>query len=338
MINLVADNSWSGSDELDRIAILYENDAWLSDLFEALAARDVPFTAIRMDDAAVLLERPPSFGVVFNRVSPSSYLRGHGPAIACANSLMKILEAHGHRVINGSMSFSVETSKIAQLLLLRRLGMTTPATIMFNSVGRIGALARGFPFPALLKPDCGGSGAYIRRARSYEHLMSLLGTERDLFGPNHLLLLQAEFACGDKTIVRTEFIDGELVYAMRVRPRNTFNLCPAECCHRQAADPSSSEEPSVQFEAYAHIPAAAVAEARRIVEAARLDVGGVEYAELEDGTRSFYDINATSVYRPEIGARVGVDAPGMLAAFLQRELAEQTARRSASRTHSVPLR
>ena len=338
MINLVADNSWSGSDELDRIAILYENDAWLSDLFEALAARDVPFTAIRMDDAAVLLERPPSFGVVFNRVSPSSYLRGHGPAITCASSLMKILEAHGHRVINGSMSFSVETSKIAQLLLLRRLGMTTPATIMFNSVGRIGALARGFPFPALLKPDCGGSGAYIRRARSYEHLMSLLGTERDLFGPNHLLLLQAEFACGDKTIVRTEFIDGELVYAMRVRPRNTFNLCPAECCHRQAADPSSSEEPSVQFEAYPDIPAAAVAEARRIVKAARLDVGGVEYAELEDGTRSFYDINATSVYRPEIGARVGVDASGMLAAFLQRELVAHTARRSVRRTHSVPLR
>ena len=338
MINLVAENSSSGSDDLERIAILYENDVWLSDLFEALAARDVPFTAIRMDDAAVLLERPPSFGVVFNRVSPSSYLRGHGPAITCASVLMKILEAHGRRVINGSMSFSVETSKIAQLLLLRRLGMTTPATIMFNSVGRIAALARGFPFPALLKPDCGGSGAYIRRARSYEHLMSLLGTERDLFGPNPLLLLQAEFVCGDKTIVRTEFIDGELVYAMRVRARNTFNLCPAECCHRQAADPSSSEEPSVKFEAYPDIPQEAVAEVRRIVQAARLEVGGVEYGESEDGTRYFYDINATSVYRPEIGARLGVDAPGMLAAFLRRELAEPAARRSVRRTHRVPLR
>ena len=338
MINLVANHSSIGSDDLERIAILYENDAWLGELLEALAARDVPFTAIHMDDVAVLLERPPSFGVVFNRVSPSSYLRGHGPAITCASSLMKILEAHGRRVINGSMSFSVETSKIAQLLLLRRLGMTTPATIMFNSVGRIAALARGFPFPALLKPDCGGSGAYIRRARSYEHLMSLLDTERDLFGPNHLLLLQAEFACVDKAIVRTEFIDGEFVYAMRVRARNTFNLCPAECCHRQAADPSSSEEPSVQFEAYPDIPSAAVAEARRIVQEAQLDVGGVEYAELDDGTRSFYDINATSVYRPEIGTRFGVDAPRMLAAFLRRELAEPTARRSVGRTHSVPLR
>ena len=52
MINLVADDSSSVSDDLGRIAILYENDAWLDDLFEALAARDVPFTAIRMDDAA----------------------------------------------------------------------------------------------------------------------------------------------------------------------------------------------------------------------------------------------------------------------------------------------
>ncbi len=74
------------------------------------------------------------------------------------------------------------------------------------------------------------------------------------------------------------------------------------------------------------------------MKAARLDDGGVEYAELEDGTRSYYDINATSVYRPEIGARLGVEAPGMLAAFLQRELVAHTARRSVRCTHSVPLR
>ena len=317
------------SDRDQCIAVLYENDEWLGDFFEALRRRGLPFRAVRMDDAAVLLDDPPAFPVVFNRVSPSSYLRGHGAAISFARALLEILDEGGRRVVNGPRSFSVETSKIAQLLLLRRLGVSAPRTILFNNQRRVAELARGFPFPAILKPDCGGSGAYIRRVAGYDHLMSLLAGEPDLFAPDHVLLLQEAFVARGGAVVRTEFIDGELVCAMRVRATNTFNLCPAEGCRRHPADPASPQPPRVEFEPYPDVAPDAVAQGREIVRAAGLDVGGVEFVESTDGRRCFFDINATSVYRSDVCAALGVDGLGMLVNFLDCELQKELAKRHA---------
>ena len=76
----------------------------------------------------------------------------------------------------------------------------------------------------------------------------------------------------------------------------------------------------MEFHPYPEVPAAAVATARRIVEAARLDVGGIEYLDTLDGRRVFYDINANSNLRPSVAAAFGLDPFDRVVAFLTREL------------------
>ncbi|MEE8141972.1 MAG: hypothetical protein V3T77_02625 [Planctomycetota bacterium] len=320
----------SGAEERHRkLGILYENAEWLLDLFNALRTRGIPFDPLEIHDAAFLLHTASAHALYLNRVSPSSYLRGHGPAIRFASTFMGALEEQGTRFINGSRSFRLETSKVSQYQLLERLGVHTPRTVVFNNRRQVRNLTRDFPFPAILKPDTGGSGAYVRRVESLSHLEKLLDGEQALFGPDHLLLLQEYITSADGSIVRTEFVDGELLFAMRVRPTNTFNLCPAQACVRTPALPvADAGKPKVEFSHYADIPADAVAQAREIVREARLDVGGVEYIEAADGKRYFYDINATSVYRPDVCADAQVNALEKLVDFIAREYTKELAKKS----------
>ena len=55
--------------------------------------------------------------------------------------------------------------------------------------------------------------------------------------------------------------------------------------------------------------------------AARLDVGGIEYLETDDGRRVFYDINANSNLRPSVAEAFGFDPFERVVDFLVRELA-----------------
>jgi hypothetical protein len=115
---------------------------------------------------------------------------------------------------------------------------------------------------------------------------------------------------------------GELLYAMRVVTGASFNLCPSEVCN-----PDQGGGPT--FHAYPEVPGEAVEEGRRIVEAAGIDVGAVEYVETTDGRRVFYDVNGNSNLRRPIGAEFGFDPFERVADFLELEV-ERAERPAAS--------
>jgi len=294
-----------------KLTIIYEHPEWQKPLFAALERRGVPYATYDLKHAAFDPAAIPPTPLYFNQASPSAYVRGNTRAVPLCLSLMRSLELSGARVLNGSAAFLLELSKSSQAALLQQLGIAHPRSLAFNDPAT--AIAH-WPvgWPALVKPEQGGSGARMFLLNGPEELERLLRDQPTLWEPDNLLLLQEYFPVDPaKGIVRMEFLGGKLLYAMRVISHGAFNLCPSEVCHPADGETSVCEIPAaakpVEFYPYPEVPAAAVALGEKIVAAGKLDVAGIEYLEAADGRLIFYDINANSNLRAPIGQAFGFD-------------------------------
>jgi glutathione synthase/RimK-type ligase-like ATP-grasp enzyme len=309
------------------LIVLHEHPEWQKPLFGALERRGIAYAPFDLKQAAFSNIESPVARLYFNQASPSAYVRGHTRAVPLALAYMRTLERLGARVLNGADVFALELSKSAQATLLRTLGIDTPWSITFNDVNALHAYADQIRWPAILKPDQGGSGARIHVVGSLTEVAAIFAADPTTWLPDNLFLLQEYLPHDpDQGIVRLEFLDRELLYAMRVKTHGRFNLCPSPVCNPDGGDgaceiPAAQESaPPVEFYPYADVPREAVDTAARIVRAAELDVGGIEYLETPDGRRVFYDINANSNLRPSVAATFGFDPFERVVDYLEREL------------------
>jgi glutathione synthase/RimK-type ligase-like ATP-grasp enzyme len=313
------------------LIVIHEHPEWQKPLFAALERRRIPFAAFDVTRTAFSNTDPLDARLYFNQASPSAYVRGSTRAVPLALAFMRSLELRGARVLNGADVFALELSKSAQATLLRTLGIDCPHSITFNDVSALRRHADRLEWPALLKPDQGGSGARIQVVESLAHVEAIFAADPSIWLPDNLFLLQ-EYLPHDpeQGIVRLEFLGGELLYAMRVKTHGRFNLCPSPVCNPDegqgicdvAAQPVAA--PPVEFYPFPDVPPDAVETAKRIVRAARLDVGGIEYLDTDDGRRVFYDINANSNLRPSVAAAFGFDPFERVVDFLERQIHRET--------------
>jgi len=313
-----------------QLCVLFEHPEWQKPLFRALERRNVPFAALDLKSATFSDRDSPVAPLYFNQASPSAYVRGNARAVPFALAYMRALEIQGVRVLNGADAFALELSKTAQAALLNRLGIPTPRIWAFNDPRALRARANEIPFPVLVKPEQGGSGARIMILQSFEDLEVFLAQHPEHWLPDNLLLLQEYIATDPaKGIVRMEFLGGELLYAMRVVSHGRFNLCPSPVCNPAEGEADAACElpepataaPPVEFYPYPEVPARAVELGRRIVANGNLDVAGVEYLETGDGQLVFYDVNANSNLRPSIGEAFGFDPFEKVVDFLEMQIA-----------------
>jgi len=247
--------------------------------------------------------------------------------VPLALAFMRTLERLGARVLNGADVFALELSKSAQATLLKTLGIDTPFSITFNDVAALKPYRDRIRWPALLKPDQGGSGARIQVVESLDEIERLFKADPSVWLPDNLFLLQ-ELLPHDPEhgIIRLEFLGGELLYAMRVKTHGRFNLCPSPVCNPEdgegecAVPAHQVPAPPVEFFPFPEVPADAVDTAKKIVRAAKLDVGGIEYLETGAGRRVFYDINANSNLRPSVAAAFGFDPFERVVDFLLSQI------------------
>ena len=296
----------------------------------AHAARRV-VRAVRPEAGGVQQRRGPRAPLYFNQASPSAYLRGNTRAVPLALAYMRSLELLGARVLNGADVFALELSKSAQATLLRTLGIDCPRSITFNDPRRC-APTRRDPLARAPEARPGRSGARIQVVDSLADIEAIFSRDPGIWLPDNLFLLQ-EYLPHDPEhgIVRLEFLGGELLYAMRVMTHGRFNLCPSPVCNPDDGagscelpnEPAPISAPPVEFYPFPEVPRDAVDTAQRIVRAARLDVGGIEYLETVDGRRVFYDINANSNLRPSVAEAFGFDPFERVVDFLAGQLARR---------------
>jgi glutathione synthase/RimK-type ligase-like ATP-grasp enzyme len=298
------------------IGIFYEHPEWFKKLFERLDERNLPYRKLH----AGFHSFNPSldeneFSVVLNRISSSSYLRGHGQGIFYSKAFIKHLEQLGVPVINGSKATEIETSKALQLLLLKKLRLAFPKTIVVNHVSQIPDAAKQLRFPIAVKPNIGGAGAGIIKFNSLSSLEEALENNAIDLGIDQTGLVQEFIPARGGHINRVETLNGKFLYAIKVfTTGESFNLCPAEIC----AVPEQPQEigdvclttavkKGLKVEAFTP-PAEVITAVEKIVKEAGIDVGGIEYiVDDRNGDFLYYDINALSNFIADAENVIGFD-------------------------------
>jgi hypothetical protein len=317
-------------------AIYHEHPDWFRPLFAELDRRGIPHVALDprghhydpADDTA-------PYGLVFNRMSPSAYLRGGVQGMFFTLNFLAHLDRLGVPVVNGLTAFGYEISKARQLTLLESLGLPYPRSRVINHPSRAVAAATGLRFPVVVKANVGGSGAGIVRFDTSEDLARAAAEDRLDFGVDHTALVQEYVPARGGHITRVETLGGKFLYAIKVfTTGDTFNLCPADICQRsdgvelqRSACPIDAPKTGLKVEGYTP-PPAVVAACEAIVQAAEIDVGGIEYMiDDRDGRLVYYDVNALSNFVADAKNVIGFDPFARLVDYLE---ARATARGDAA--------
>ena len=316
------------------IGIYYEHPDWFRPLFAELDRRGVPYE--RVDAANHSYDPSESqspYSLVFNRASPSAYLRGHGQVTFHTKSWLRHLERIGVPVVNGAACYEMETSKALQLDILEELGLPYPRARVINNAANAPEAARGLRFPIVVKPNIGGSGAGITRFDSPASLEEAAQSGRIDLGVDRVALVQELAPLRNGHITRVEVLDGKFLYGINVYPaEDSFNLCPADICQTTdgkelsraacAVDAQKNGMRVEQFKPNREI----IREVERIAQRVNLDVGGIEYLiDDRDGGHYFYDINALSNFVADGRNVVGFDPFERLVDYLVARVSSHVA-------------
>ncbi|MEO7823394.1 MAG: hypothetical protein ABIS15_07295 [Gemmatimonadaceae bacterium] len=298
------------------IAIFFEHPDWFKPLFAELDRRGISY--VKLDANAQSYgprEIAVPYSLVFNRASPSAYLRSEAESTFFTLDWLRHLERRGIEVVNGSKVYSMEISKAFQLDILDELGLPYPRARVINNVTVAADAAHGFRYPVLVKANIGGSGAGITRFASRDELERAAANGSIALGIDHTALVQEMIPYRDGHITRVETLGGKFLYAINVYPAgDSFNLCPADVCQttdgQQLARTSCAVDApknGMRVEAFTP-PAEIIEQVERIAARVGLDVGGIEYmVDDRDGQHYFYDINALSNFVADARNVVGFD-------------------------------
>ncbi len=311
-------------------AIYHEHPDWFRPLFAELERRGLPYVKL---DARRHTYDPAStqdaaqYSLVFNRMSPSAYLRDAGNSLFYTLGWLAHLERQGLRVVNGYQAYTVETNKALQLQMMQTLGIAYPAARVINHPHLAPIAAEGLRFPVVVKANIGGSGAGIVRYDDMAQLKQAAQNGEIDLGIDSTALVQEYVPARGGYITRIETLGGKYLYAINVYTNgDSFNLCPADICQTSggvalARNACALDAPKSGLTVEATTPTPDIIHAvEQIMQAAKIDVGGIEImVDDRDGRVVYYDVNALSNFVADARRVIGFDPHERLVDYLMAE-------------------
>ena len=176
--------------ELKALFFIYKPQGIAKALLVVLRVIILPYKKIDISSAAYDPSSDDVYPFYVNRLSPSASKRSHQTAFQFTLNYLLYLETLGSRIVNGSHTVLLETSKAYQAALLQKLQIPHPKSLVLNDLRHLDKYIHDFTFPVLLKPNCGGSGIGIQKFLSREELLTAREENRIQMPEERLLLLQ----------------------------------------------------------------------------------------------------------------------------------------------------
>jgi len=269
------------------ISILTDVPEWVRPLVSLLESRG---TSVHVTDDP---EEIVANGLIVNRVSALLAERDKARADRITHSL-QAWEAEGRSVVNGSLCFQIGYSKLAQARLFTECGVRTPQTYPAVPGGRA---IQGKA--VLLKPPAGGFGRGIRRLENGEPAPD------GLFSRDEGWIEQELLTAADGCVHRIEVLGSDVLYEARSPIQaDQFNYCLAHPESDVTLWPPRDIAPKV------------TESVKKILRAAKMELGAVEYLLDEEDNPIFIDLNPVSSFHPGATAVLGRDPLDATASYL----------------------
>mgnify|MGYP001212639901 FL=1 len=305
--------------QINKIFIIHENDEWIGPLRVHLSDLRAPFEEWHMDKIKINTLNNPPIGVFYNRMSASSHTRGHHYAPEYTAVVLNWLEFHNRRVINNSRALSVELSKSLQYSELQKEGIQIPKTVYATGKAQLLHLGQNFKLPFISKHNRAGRGLGIRLFNDYTGFEQYVTSDEFEESRDGITLLQEYIKPKTDTIIRTEFVDSQFLYAVQVDTSKGFELCPADACNLED-EYCPANATGNKFMILENFSNQILDKYQRVLKNNDIEIAGVEFLENDKGKLFTYDINTNTNYN-SIAENLS-DLKGMksIADFLNSEL------------------